>query len=119
MLALSPWYSLAVVAVVWRGFWIGIGISAWMTLINELVPEHLLSRVMSFDFFGSFGLTPVGFVLAGIAATAIRADDDPRGRGRARGRPLVRAPHLAEGAGRGLRNAGKQGFPRVNRGAEI
>jgi hypothetical protein len=26
---------------------------------------------MSIDFFGSIGLTPVGFVLAGIAATAI------------------------------------------------
>ena len=28
---------------------------------------------MSFDFFGSLGLTPVGFVLAGVAATAIPA----------------------------------------------
>ena len=26
---------------------------------------------MSIDFFGSIGLTPVGFVLAGIAATSI------------------------------------------------
>ena len=43
---------------IWRGFWIGIGISAWMTLITELVPENLLSRVLSFDTFGSFALTP-------------------------------------------------------------
>jgi MFS transporter, DHA3 family, tetracycline resistance protein len=71
VLAFSPWYPLAVVAVAWRGLWIGIGISAWLTLITELVPEHLLSRVMSIDFFGSIGLTPVGFVLAGVAATAI------------------------------------------------
>ncbi len=71
VVALSPWYPLGVAAVVWRGLWIGIGISAWLTLISELVPEHLLSRVMSIDFFGSLGLTPVGFVLAGIAATAI------------------------------------------------
>lgn len=71
VVALSPWYALAVVAVAWRGFWIGIGIAAWLTLITELVPEHLLSRVMSFDFFGSLGLTPVGFVVAGIAATTI------------------------------------------------
>jgi len=28
----------------WRGLWIGIGISAWMTLMSELVPERLLSR---------------------------------------------------------------------------
>jgi MFS family permease len=71
VLAISPWYPVAVIAVAWRGLWIGIGISAWLTLITELVPEHLLSRVMSIDFFGSIGLTPVGFVLAGIAATAI------------------------------------------------
>jgi hypothetical protein len=42
-----------------------------MTLLNELVPEHLLSRVSSFDFFGSMGLTPVGFSLAGAAAAVV------------------------------------------------
>jgi len=71
VLALSPWYPLAVVAATWRGFWIGVGISAWMTLISELVPAHLLSRVLSFDFFGSMGLTPVGFALAGAVATVV------------------------------------------------
>ena len=71
VIAVTPWYPLAVGAAAWRGFWIGIGIAAWLTLISELVPEHLLSRVMSFDFFGSLGLTPVGFVLAGVAATAV------------------------------------------------
>ena len=70
-IALSPWYGLAVAAAAWRGLWIGIGISAWMTLLNELVPEHLLSRVSSFDFFGSMGLTPVGFSVAGAVATAV------------------------------------------------
>jgi MFS family permease len=71
VLALSPWYPLALVAATWRGFWIGIGISAWMTLITELVPENFLSRVLSFDFFGSLGLTPVGFVLAGVIAGVV------------------------------------------------
>jgi MFS family permease len=71
VLALSPWYPLALVAVIWRGFWIGVGISAWSTLITELVPENLLSRVLSFDFFGSLGLTPVGFVLAGVIAGVV------------------------------------------------
>jgi MFS family permease len=71
VVALSPWYPAAVAAAAWRGFWIGIGVAAWLTLITELVPEHLLSRVLSFDYFGSFGLTPLGFVLAGAAATAI------------------------------------------------
>ena len=71
VIAISPWYPLAVVAATWRGFWIGVGISAWMTLLSELVPEHLLSRVISFDFFGSSGLTPVGFAFAGILAASI------------------------------------------------
>jgi len=71
LVALSPWYWLAACAVVWRGFWIGVGISAWMTLVVELVPERLLSRVYSLDFFGSSGLTPVGYALAAALATTI------------------------------------------------
>jgi MFS family permease len=71
VLALSPWYPLAVVAAAWRGLFIGIGISAWTTLMSELVPEHLLSRASSIDFFGSIGLTPVGYVLAGLSATVV------------------------------------------------
>ncbi|MBV8080177.1 MAG: MFS transporter [Actinobacteria bacterium] len=71
VLGLSPWYWLAAAAVVWRGFFIGIGIASWTTLITQLVPERLLSRVFSFDFFGSFGLTPVGYAAAAAAATAI------------------------------------------------
>ncbi|HEY6960683.1 MAG TPA: MFS transporter [Gaiellaceae bacterium] len=71
VVALSPWYALAVAAAAWRGLWIGIGISAWMTLMSELVPEHLLSRASSIDFFGSIGLTPVGYVLAGAVATVV------------------------------------------------
>lgn len=71
VLALSPWYPLAVVAAVWRGFWIGLGGASWTTLVTELVPEHLLSRVFSFDFFGSMGLTPVGFAVAGAIAAVV------------------------------------------------
>jgi MFS family permease len=68
LIALSPWYWLAAVAAVWRGFFIGIGITAWMTMVTELVPESLLSRVLSLDYFGSFALTPVGYAFAGAAA---------------------------------------------------
>ena len=71
VLALTHWYALGVAAAVWRGLWIGIGIAAWMTLVTELVPEHLLSRVFSFDFFGSLGLTPVGYALAAVLAASV------------------------------------------------
>ena len=67
--ALSPWYPLACVAVVERGFGIGFGIAAWSTLLTELVPESFLSRVFSLDAFGSFALTPIGYALAGAAAS--------------------------------------------------
>jgi hypothetical protein len=73
VVALSPWYWLAAVAVVWRGFWIGIGLASWLTMITELVPERLLSRVLSLDYFGSFALTPVGFALAGAATSVVDA----------------------------------------------
>ena len=71
VVGLSPWYPLAVAAAVWRGVFIGVGIAAWTTLVTELLPEHLLSRVFSFDVFGSFALTPVGFALAGVAASVV------------------------------------------------
>jgi hypothetical protein len=71
-LALSPWYALAASFAVARGVCIGVGNGIWETLMMELVPQHMLSRVVSLDWFGSFGLTPVGFILmsavSGLAA---------------------------------------------------
>jgi len=68
LLALAPWFPLAAGAALVRGFFIGTGIGLWMTMLTELVPEGYLSRVISLDFFGSLGLTPVGYlVAAGLA----------------------------------------------------
>ena len=71
-MALSPWYGLAGLMCVLRGLCIGFGVAVWETMLQELVPEQLLARVVSLDFFGSFGLMPVGLAiwgaLAGIAA---------------------------------------------------
>jgi MFS family permease len=70
--ALSPWFGLACVFAVLRGFCIGFGVAIWETMLMELVPTNLLSRVVSLDFFGSFGLMPVGLAVAaaisGLAA---------------------------------------------------
>ena len=71
-LALSPWYELAGALSVLRGLCIGFGVAIWDTMLMELVPENLLSRVISLDYFGSFGLMPVG--LAFSAAIAGLAD---------------------------------------------
>jgi MFS family permease len=66
--ALSPWYPLAVVAAFLRGICIGFGVTIWETMLMELVPQHMLSRVVSLDWFGSLGLTPFGLLLAGAVS---------------------------------------------------
>ena len=66
--ALSPWYSLALVASFFRGICIGYGVAVWETMLMELVPQHMLSRVVSLDWFGAFGLTPFGLLAAGAVS---------------------------------------------------
>ena len=67
-LALSPWFELAAFFALVRGFCVGFGVAMWETMLQELVPVHLLSRVVSLDFFGSFGLMPVGLAFAAAIA---------------------------------------------------
>jgi MFS family permease len=67
-MALSPWYGLAGGFAVIRGLCIGFGVAVWETMLQELVPEHLLARVVSLDFFGSFGLMPIGLAIWGAIA---------------------------------------------------
>jgi MFS family permease len=67
-LALSPWYQVAALFALVRGFCVGFGVAMWETMLQELVPDHLLSRVVSLDFFGSFGLMPVGLAFAAAIA---------------------------------------------------
>jgi MFS family permease len=66
ILILSSSLELAAVLMAMRGFFIGFGVALWETLLMELVPEDKLSRVVSLDFFGSWGLTPVGYGLTAI-----------------------------------------------------
>jgi len=69
VLALSPWYELAAASAVVCGFCLGFGVAIWETMLQELVPNHLLSRVVSLDFFGSFGLMPLGLAVAAAVAS--------------------------------------------------
>jgi MFS family permease len=70
--ALSPWFALAASITVVRGFCIGFGITLWDTMVMQLVPSHMLSRVISMDWFGSIGLLPAGLgiwaAVSGLAA---------------------------------------------------
>jgi MFS family permease len=71
LLGLSPWYEGAAALQVGRGFCIGFGITLWDTMVMQRVPRHMLSRVISMDWFGSIGLLPAGLgiwaVLSGLA----------------------------------------------------
>ncbi len=66
--ALSPWYSLALAASFLRGACIGFATAVWETMLMELVPQQMLSRVISLDWFGSTGLAPLGLLLVGAVS---------------------------------------------------
>jgi MFS family permease len=66
--ALSPWFSLALGASFLRGACIGFATAVWETMLMELVPQHMLSRVISLDWFGSTGLAPLGLVIVGAVS---------------------------------------------------
>ena len=73
LFALSNHYEIAAALVFVRGALIGYGIGIWETVLMELVPTNRLSRVISLDFFGSLGLTPVGYALAAALAGPLSA----------------------------------------------
>jgi predicted MFS family arabinose efflux permease len=60
LMGLSPLYEGAALLQVGRGFCIGFGITLWDTMLMQRVPQHMLSRVISMDWFGSIGLLPAG-----------------------------------------------------------
>jgi MFS family permease len=72
LLGLSPWFGAAAVLQIGRGFCIGFAITLWDTMLMQRVPQQMLSRVISMDWFGSLGLLPAGLgiwaVLSGLAA---------------------------------------------------
>jgi len=71
LLGLSPWYVGAAALQVGRGFCIGFGITLWDTMLMQRVPQQMLSRVISMDWFGSIGLLPAGLgIWAGLSGLA-------------------------------------------------
>jgi predicted MFS family arabinose efflux permease len=74
-LVISPWYAFAAVLAILRGGCIGFGVALWETMLIQLVPTRLLSRVISLDYFGSFGLMPIGLAfsaaISGLASPTV------------------------------------------------
>jgi Transmembrane secretion effector len=65
-LARLPWQAM-VACFVFNALE-GAGTIVWATTKGRLVPERLLGRVSSFDWFISIGLVPVSFALTGPVA---------------------------------------------------
>ena len=53
------------------GLGIAIHLTLWFTIFQREVPEQTQSRVSSYDSLGSFVLTPLGLVGAGLLAAGI------------------------------------------------
>ena len=70
---LSAPLALAVIAS--TAFAVGAGLSLsetlWATALQRNVPEHALSRISSFDWFGSVALNPIGYLIVGPLAATI------------------------------------------------
>jgi MFS family permease len=79
MLVCIQLVSLALHAPTWviasASFFAGLGIAIhltlWFTIFQREVPENAQSRVSSYDSLGSFVLTPLGLVAAGLIAAGI------------------------------------------------
>ena len=73
LLALAAPLPLAAIAAV--GFVVGAGFALgenlYVTAFQRNIPEHALSRISSYDWFGSVALNPIGYALIGPVAAAI------------------------------------------------
>jgi MFS family permease len=73
LLALAVPLPLAAIAAF--SFFVGVGFALgntlWITTLQRNVPDHALSRISSFDWFGSVALNPIGYALIGPIAGAI------------------------------------------------
>jgi MFS family permease len=66
---------LPLVAIAGVGFFVGMGFALgenlYVTAFQRNLPEHALSRISSYDWFGSVALNPIGYALIGPVAAAI------------------------------------------------
>jgi hypothetical protein len=50
---------------------LGLTDPIWFTTLQKHIPEHSISRISSFDWFGSVALNPLGYALIGPLAASI------------------------------------------------
>jgi len=67
-LALELPLFLSVVAAIFSGISVEIYMVTWATSLQSHIPEESYSRVNSYDALGSYGIAPLGIVIAGPLA---------------------------------------------------
>jgi predicted MFS family arabinose efflux permease len=67
-LALDSPLFVSIFAAVFSGISLEIFMVTWNTSLQHHVPEESYSRVSSYDTLGSFGIAPLGIVIAGPLA---------------------------------------------------
>ena len=75
IVALGGSAVLIAVVVAVPGGAIVFAIAVWETTVQQRVPEHLLSRVISFDFLTSAGAMPIGMALVGPVADVVGLEE--------------------------------------------
>ena len=58
-------------AAFFSGGCFAIGNAVWFSTLQEKIPEHAISRISSFDWFGSVALNPIGYALIGPLSEVI------------------------------------------------
>lgn len=66
----TPLWSIAAVAFV-NGIGFALGGAVWFATLQEKIPEESISRISSFDWFGSIALNPIGYALIGPISTVL------------------------------------------------
>jgi MFS family permease len=62
---------LLAVSAFFSGIALMLGVSVWLSTLQRHIPDEWLSRVSSYDWFGSFAFYPLGLALSGVLAGAI------------------------------------------------
>ena len=70
----TPTWAIAT-ASFFGGLGLAVHLTLWFTIFQREVPERAQSRVSSYDSLGSFVLTPLGLVAAGLIAAGIGASN--------------------------------------------
>ena len=68
-LALQVPLILSIIAAVFSGITVEMFVVTWNTSLQHHIPEESYSRVNSYDAVGSYGIAPLGMIIAGPLAT--------------------------------------------------